>query len=221
MSLVIVGTDTGVGKTVVSATLLARYARRLRLGYWKPVQTGAEEGTDSDAVRRWTRGIADVLPEAYVFREPLSPHLAARRAEGRIDPERILEALVRYALDDRERSLVVEGAGGILVPLTDEGYLLVDLLGALHLPCAVVARTTLGTINHTLLTLEGLRSRGVEVAGVILCGAENAENRRAVEKFGKTRVVDRIPPVPRPGPKTIAAVARRFDRAGLLGEYLS
>lgn len=221
MSLVIVGTDTGVGKTVASAVVLVRYGRRSRLGYWKPVQTGSEEGTDSAAVRRWTCGLVDVLGEAYVFREPLSPHLAARREDARIEPERILEALVRHAIEDRERSLVVEGAGGILVPLTDDGYLLADLLGEMHLPCAVVARTTLGTINHTLLALEGLRARRVEVAGVILCGAENVENLRAIERFGRTRVVDRIPPVPRPGPGAIAAASRRFDRAGILGEYLA
>ena len=220
MSLIVIGTDTGVGKTVVSAVLIARYGRGLRLGYWKPVQTGAAEERDSESVRKWTRGLADVLEESYVFEPPLSPHRAARLAAVEIQPERILEDLVRHGLEDSRRSLVIEGAGGLLVPLTGGGYLLADLCREMHLPCLLVARSTLGTINHTLLTLEALRARRIPLAGVVLSGPPDVENRKAIERFGGTRVVAEVGLLGRPGPAGVRKAARSFDRAGCLRPYL-
>lgn len=220
MSLVVIGTGTGVGKTVASSVLLARYGRSLRLGYWKPIQTGAAEERDSRFVKRCCGHLVDVLDEVYLFDPPLSPHLAARLAGVRIEPERILGALVAHAGEDPERSLVIEGAGGLLVPLTDQGYLLADLLRDLHLPSLLVARSELGTINHTLLTLEALRSRGIEFAGVVLAGPKNPENRAAIERFGKAEVIAEIPqirPVTRAG---IVRAADGFDEMDGLRQYL-
>jgi dethiobiotin synthase len=219
MSLIVTGTGTGVGKTVVSAVLLARYGRRTRLAYWKPVATGARDERDSDLVRRWCGNRTAVLDEAYLFDAPVSPHLAARRERRCVEPEAILEALVAHGTADPDRSLIIEGAGGVLVPLTDHGYLNADLFRDLHLPCLVTATSMLGTINHTLLTLEALRARRIAVAGVVLSGPPDAENRKAIERCGQVAVIAEVPRLARLGGAAIRRAARSFDRRGLLRKY--
>jgi dethiobiotin synthetase len=178
----ITGTDTGVGKTVLSALLCSA----LDASYWKPIQTGTEVDSDSSTVRLLT-GLAakKILPEAYQFAPPVSPHLAARRAGVRID-------LAKINLPAGDGPLIVEGAGGVLVPV-NERELMVDLMRQLGLPVLLAARSSLGTINHTTLSLAALRNAGVEVAGVVMIGAPNAENRAAIEEYGKVRVVGEIP----------------------------
>jgi dethiobiotin synthetase len=191
----VTGTDTGVGKTVLSALLVAA----LDGMYWKSVQTGAIEGMDRDSVRLWAECPEKrLLPERYCFDPPVSPHLASR------------EAGVRMALDAFElpaslgdRPCIVEGAGGAMVPL-NEHDLMIDLMRRLGLPVVVAARTSLGTINHTLLTLAALRAAHLSVRGVVLIGAENMENRRAIEHYGNIRVIGHIP------------VLERIHRAALL-----
>ncbi len=219
MSLVVVGTDTDVGKTVSTAILLARYGKRRPLAYWKPLATGACEETDRKRVAKWVGHLVDILPETYLFDPPLSPHLAAKLARTTIDPERVLEELVRHGLEDRARNLVIEGVGGVLVPVTENGYLLTNLLEDLSLPALVIARSTLGTINHTLLTLEALRARDIEIAGVVLNGPKNRENRRAIERYGEIEVISEIEPIPRLGRKSIETAARRFDTRAKLKHY--
>ena len=194
----VTGTDTGIGKTVLSALLVAA----LDGMYWKPVQTGATEGTDRNSVRLWAACSEEkLLTERYCLDPPVSPHLAAR------------EARIRIALDDFElpapiagRPLIVEGAGGAMVPL-NENDLMLDLMLRLGLPVIVAARTALGTINHSLLTLAALRAEGVNVHGIVMIGEENIENRRAIEHFGKVRVLGHIP------------VLRQISRASLLGVF--
>jgi dethiobiotin synthetase len=178
----VTGTDTDVGKTVVSAWLLAH----LDACYWKPVQAGAEPETDSETVRRIANLAEDrILPEAYLLREPIAPHEAARRSGIAID-------MARLAPPITNRLLVVEGAGGLLVPLNDEACV-IDLAAVLHLPVILVTRSTLGTINHTLLSLEALRRRGVPLAGVVVNGPETPHNRAAIEHYGQVRVIAEIP----------------------------
>jgi len=180
----VTGTDTAVGKTVLSALLVAA----LDGIYWKPVQTGAIEGTDRNSVRVWAACPEErLLLERYCFDPPVSPHLAAR------------EAGVRIALDAFESPApvanhphIVEGAGGAMAPLNEQDLML-DLMRHLGLPVVVAARTTLGTINHTLLTLAALRGAQLNVRGVVLIGAKNIENRRAIEDYGKLRVIGHIP----------------------------
>ncbi len=219
MSLFIVGTATEVGKTVISAILLARYGRRQRLAYWKPVATGARDGRDTEHVERWTGHLVDVLPETYLYEQPVSPHLAARQERRPIDPEHILAELVRHGLADARRNLVIEGVGGLLVPMTESGYLLIDLLRDISLPCLLVARSTLGTINHTLLSIEALRARDQSLAGVVLVGPRNRENRRAIERHGDTNVVAEVEWMARLGRKSIESAARRFDTRAKLKRY--
>jgi len=200
----VTGTDTGVGKTVLSALLVAA----LDGIYWKPVQTGAIEGTDRNSVRAWAGCPEErLLLERYYFDPPVSPHLAAR------------EAGVRIALDSFElpapvanHPYIVEGAGGAMVPLNEQDLML-DLMRRLGLPIVVAARTKLGTINHTLLTLAALRGAQLSVHGVVLIGAKNIENRRAIEHFGKVRVIGHIPVLEKIHRAPLLEVfANNFDR---------
>lgn len=180
----VTGTDTGVGKTVLSALLVAA----LDGVYWKPVQTGASEGTDRESVRMWAEvPESRLLPESYRFDPPVSPHLAAREAGVRIAIDSI-----EFPPAPGERPWIVEGAGGVMVPL-NERDLMPDLMRHLGLPIVVAARTTLGTINHTLLTLSALRSAHLGIRGVVLIGPENIENRKAIEYYGDICVIGHIP----------------------------
>ncbi len=193
----VTGTDTGIGKTLVSACL----ARAWDADYWKPLQTGlADEPGDSDTVG-WLAGRdpAHIHPPAVALRAPLSPEDAAGLEGFAID-------LTRLALPPGDRSLVVEGAGGVLVPVAP-GILVIDLIERLALPVVLVARSTLGTINHTLLSLEALRARGIPVAGVILNGPSSPGNRAAIERHGGVRILAELPPLPMPDVETITRLA--------------
>jgi dethiobiotin synthetase len=200
----VTGTDTGVGKTVLSALLVAA----LDGVYWKPVQTGAIEGTDRESVRLWAACSEErLLPERYCFDAPVSPHLAAREAGVRIS----LDAFeFRARLDDRP--CIVEGAGGAMAPL-NERDLMLDLMRCVGFPVVVAARTTLGTINHTLLTLAALRAAHLSVRGVVMIGVQNIENRRAIEHYGHSRVIGHIPLLERIHRAALVEVfEKNFDR---------
>jgi dethiobiotin synthetase len=194
----VTGTDTGIGKTVTSALLCAA----LDAIYWKPIQTGSREGTDRATVMR-IAGLprARTFPEAYCFAPPVSPHLAARLAGKRID----LRTIRMPALAAHD-NLIAEGAGGVLVPV-NEKQLTTALMQRLQLPVLLVARSSLGTINHTLLSVAALRDAALEIRGVIMVGKPNKENRKAIEHYGKVKVIGLIPPL------------RRLNRAALLGAY--
>src|SRR5262245_26855611 len=148
----ITGTDTGVGKTLLSALLVAALDRK----YWKPIQTGASEGTDRATVVKWAGITAEqTYPESYIFNPPVSPHLAAREKGTVIDLQRIQRPAAAEAI-------VIEGAGGVLVPINDNEVML-DLIRQLGAPVLVAARTTLGTINHTLLTVAAIRNANISL----------------------------------------------------------
>lgn len=207
----VTGTDTGVGKTVASSLLVAALRPTGGVGYWKPVQTGVERDDDTAEVRRLARcSPAEARDAGVRLRRPLSPHLAARLAGRTVTVASLLETAGAL---ERDRFWIVEGAGGLLVPLNDRETL-ADLIAGLGLPAAVAARTGLGTINHTLLTLEALRRRSLRVAGVVLVGAPNRENRRAVERHGAVGVLAEVPPLDPLDPAAVAALARRL-RPGL------
>jgi dethiobiotin synthetase len=198
--LIVTGTDTGIGKTVFAAGL----AGALNGIYWKPIQAGVEEETDSAAVLRLS-GLSPerILPEAYRLRTPASPHFAAERDGIVIDPD----ALVLPAAD---RPLVVEGAGGLRVPLTRQ-LTYIDVMARWKVPVVLCARTCLGTINHSLLSIDALRTRNIAIAGIAFVGDENRESERIIADLGQVRHLGRLPHLdPLTGPSLRAAFARHF-----------
>ncbi|TCT08171.1 dethiobiotin synthase [Aquabacter spiritensis] len=199
-AFVVTGTDTGIGKTVFAAAL----AGALGAFYWKPVQAGLEEATDSATVARLGGLPPDrILPEAYRLKLPASPHLAAQAEGLRIDPDR---------LDPPgERPLVIEGAGGPMVPLT-RALLFIDVFARWGLPVVLCARTTLGTINHTLLAVEALEARAVPIAGIAFIGAEMPDTQDVIAAFSGQKILGRLPPVsPLNAEQLRAAFAAAFD----------
>jgi dethiobiotin synthetase len=182
-SFFVTGTDTNVGKTVLSALLVAALSGT----YWKPIQTGSREGTDRQQVMRW----ADIpesrtVAECYCFEQPVSPHLAAAAAGITIEIDSIQRPQIAAT------PLVIEGAGGAMVPINDAAMMR-DLMTHLGAPVIVASRTTLGTINHTLLTIEALRHVGASIKGVVMIGDENKDNERSIERYGAVPIAGRIP----------------------------
>ena len=179
---VVSGTDTGIGKTVFAAGL----AGALGAHYWKPVQSGLEDETDSQTVARLS-GLPSghIVPEAYRLTAPLSPHLSARIDGIEIDIGKLLPP-------ECKGPLVIEGAGGLLVPLTAT-TVFADVFAQWRIPVILCARTALGTINHTLLSLEALRHRAIPICGVAFIGPENADTQATIATIGQVDILGRLP----------------------------
>ena len=178
-AVVVTGTDTGIGKTVFSAALV----QALQASYWKPVQSGLEEETDSQIVARLSG--CSPLSEGYLLQLPASPHLSAEAEGVEIDPARL-------PLPQVAGPLVVEGAGGLMVPLNRE-TLYLDLFAEWGAPVILCARTQLGTINHTLLSLKALRDAGCSVIGIAFIGAPEPEVEDTIVQFGQVAHLGRLP----------------------------
>lgn len=178
----VTGTDTGIGKTVVSAIL----TKALNGTYWKPIQAGLEEETDTEFVKRTTElPDSQIREERYRLYTPMSPHAAAEIDGVSIRMEDF--ELPEYKTDH----LIVEGAGGLLVPFNEED-MIIDLISYLGLPVVLVARSTLGTLNHTFLSLEALRMRDIPIIGVVLNGPQHESNRRTIEEYGDVNILAEI-----------------------------
>jgi dethiobiotin synthetase len=202
-AIVVTGTDTDVGKTVFAAAL----AGALGAHYWKPVQAGLDDGTDSTRVAALAGLPAErVLHEGYRLATPCSPHRAAEIDGVAIDPARLV-------LPEVDGPLVVEGAGGVLVPVT-RSLLFADLFARWQAPVVLVARTSLGTINHSLLSLAALRSRGVPVLGVAFIGDANSDSEDTICAMGRAKRLGRLPRIDPLMPGSLAAAfAAHFDLA--------
>jgi dethiobiotin synthetase len=203
---VVVGTDTGIGKTTFSAALTGA----LDGAYWKPVQSGDLDATDSDTVLRLA-GIApqQIVPEIYRLKTPASPHLAAEIDGVEIDPAAL-------ELPETDRPLIVEGAGGLLVPITRQ-ITYIDVIARWNIPVVLCARTTLGTINHSLLSIEALRARKVPLFGIAFIGDENVESERIIVAMGRVRRLGRLPHLVPLSRQTLHnAFAAHFDVADFL-----
>ena len=202
MTIIVTGTDTDIGKTVFAAGLTAALGAR----YWKPVQAGLADGSDAASVV--TLGVAAdrVFPEAYRLTTPCSPHLAAEIDGVTIEPERL-------ALPEVDGALVVEGAGGVMVPVTRE-LIFADLFARWGKPVVLVARTGLGTINHSLLSIEALRRRGVPILGIAFVGDAVEDSEATIATLGKVRRLGRLPRLDPLDAATLAeAFAANFDLA--------
>lgn len=175
----VTGTDTGVGKTLVSLSLCFHF----KASYWKPIQTG--QPRDNDFIKQFLPDDR-IHPSAYALKEPLSPNQAAERENIKIDLKKISVPQSPF--------LIVEGIGGVYVPLNDKDNVM-DFMQLVNLPLIVVARSGLGTLNHSLLTLEALKNRNFKIAGVVLSGPKNDANKRDIEKWSNIPVLLEIPPL--------------------------
>jgi dethiobiotin synthetase len=200
-AFVITGTDTDVGKTVFAAALV----RALSAAYWKPIQAGLAEETDSEKVARLAEiPRSRILAERYRLRTPASPHRAAELDGITID----VEDLVPPPTDG---PLVIEGAGGVLVPLT-RSVLSADVFARWALPVILCARTALGTINHSLLSIEALKARSVPIHGIAFIGEENKDSETTIAAMSGVRRLGRLPWLPAlSGPALAQAFATNFD----------
>lgn len=200
---IVTGSDTDVGKTLVSAVLM----KALMGTYWKPVQSGALHDSDRTTIQRLTRlDDSHFLDEAYKLSEPLSPHQAAKIDGIRIDTNRLqLPTLNKL----KHRPLIVEGAGGVLVPVTDT-FLMADLFVQLQLPVLVVCRNRLGVINHMLMTIEVLKARSIPVMGFISSGGTGVDNN--LDTIARLSGVPLIGKLPEMGQEDLAAIDRLCSR---------
>lgn len=176
----VTGIDTNIGKTIASAIL----CEALKADYWKPVQSGSVEGTDSDFVKQHCFENIVIHPSAYCFKEPVSPHLAAEKENTRIEPDKI-------KIPQTNNTLVIEGAGGIMVPLNDESVIL-DLIVDWETPAIVVSKNYLGSINHTILTCEMLNAAGVEILGIIFNGEPTPSSEEYILNYTNLPMLGRI-----------------------------
>ncbi len=200
---IISGTDTGIGKTVASAMLTLA----LEGNYWKPIQSGIEDIVDTKAVQQMS-GLPDdrFFPERYVLTEPLSPHRAAEFDGVEVDTGYL-------DLPESDRPLIVEGAGGLMVPLTRDKLQINQFKKwqnqSADFPLILCARTALGTINHTLLSLEALWDRKMHIHGLIFIGEDNPDNIRTIADFSKAKVLGHIPMIDEITPAALSLVFER------------
>ena len=194
MRFVVTGTDTNIGKTIYCAGLCGLFGAH----YWKPVQAGLEGPTDSEVVAELA-GVP-VVPEAYRLKQPASPHQAAAQENIEIDP---------HTLIPPGGPLVIEGAGGLMVPLTRD-TLFIDVFARWRIPMILCARTRLGTINHTLLSIAAIRDRDIPLLGVAFIGDANEESEQIIAEIGKVKRLGRLPVIE---PLTAGRLAGVFGKA--------
>jgi dethiobiotin synthetase len=209
----IVGTGTEVGKTIISAL----FVTGLNASYWKPVQSGLLEGTDSETVKL----ICDLkddrlIPEVYRLTQPLSPHLSAKLDGKYIDMD-------NFFLPDptllHQGSLVIEAAGGLYVPLNDNHFM-IDLVKLLAMPAVLVCRSELGTINHSLLSIEALRTKNIPIAGFLTNGLKNTDNIDAISKYGQIKFLGHVPKMRKINKKILATLWNELELSTKLGKNI-
>jgi dethiobiotin synthetase len=205
LRVVVTGTDTGIGKTVFSAAL----TNALDGCYWKPVQSGLAEETDSETVHRLGQiPLERILPEAWRLKTPVSPHLSAEIDGVTISPMALQPPSTNLPL-------IIEGAGGLLVPLTRHETF-ADVFSRWQIPAILCARTGLGTINHTFLSLEAMRQRLIPILGVAFIGDEYSDTQKTIQEMGHVRVLGRLPHLNPLSPDALRqAMREQFDFASI------
>lgn len=190
MPVFVTGTDTGVGKTITCGYIMKKYKDLIsNLKYWKPVQTGYPPDDDARIVQEISSISSNSILSGLKFQEPVSPHFAAELEKTEISIEELKK---QYKYYKENYPLLIEGAGGIMVPITRK-YLWIDFVKELEIPVLIVARSTLGTINHTLLTFEALKQREIPIIGIIFCGKYNEpyiqDNRKIISELTKLPII--------------------------------
>lgn len=193
--LFVIGTDTGVGKTLVCAGLVKALYGAKKVCYWKPVQTGTIVGDDTQEVREAT-GIQDpdaFLEPAYRFPDAVSPYVAAEKWGKRVDLDHMIETFERKVADGY--TVVIEGAGGILVPF-NEKELMIDFIARTKLPVLIVGEDRVGVINQVLLTTRAAAERGIKIEGVVLTRTRGSfGNASCINMFAGVQVLAEVPPI--------------------------
>jgi dethiobiotin synthetase len=202
---IVTGIGTDIGKTVVSAII----TQALDASYWKPIQAGELENSDSIKVQNWTSDSVTILQEKFRLTQPMSPHAAAE-----IDGVEIAKEAFQLPLV--EGDLVVEGAGGLMVPLNQKGLLLIDLFKEWNLPVIVVSRHYVGSINHTLLTVEALKNRKINIEGIVFVGDENEATESFILNYTDLKMIARIPLTQEVSTEFIQNQARILKEANVL-----
>jgi len=197
----VTGIGTEVGKTVVSAILV----EALQADYWKPVQAGNLDNSDTEQVRRWiTNPESRLHPESYRLRTPISPHAAAKKENQYIDLEKIQPPRTN-------NHLIIEGAGGVLVPLNQQ-HCIIDLIKKLNTPVVIVSKHYLGSINHTLLTIKALEQYKIEILGLIFNGEENRDTESFISSYTGLSVIGRVYRENFIDPTVIQTYAQQFKK---------
>ena len=179
---IICGTDTDIGKTLISSF----FVRGLNSFYWKPIQSGIESQTDSQTIEKLAKVSREkIIKEAYVFTKPLSPHWAAE-----IDQKTVNFDMLK--LPKVKGSLIVETAGGLMVPIT-RNYLQIDQIKQWGLPVILVCKSSLGTLNHTLLSIEALKRRNIKILGLVINGEKHLDNPRTLAEFSGVPIITEFP----------------------------
>ena len=204
--LIICGTDTDVGKTIVSALIV----QGLKAKYWKPIQSGLEEGGDTGRLSKILNLPSNQsIPEAYKFKAPVSPHWASEKEDIHINPKKLI-------IPRGEDFLVIETAGGLMVPLTRK-LLQIEQIKTWKLPVVLVARSGLGTLNHTLLSIEALNKRNIPILGIFLNGPMHLDNPKTLEQFGKVPLIGQLPILPA---VTKSALEKEWEKQNLRTTFI-
>ena len=183
-SFFVTGIDTNIGKTVVSAILV----EALNADYWKPIQSGDLHYTDTDKVKELVSGKTLFHLEAYRLSNPLSPHISAKL-------DHISIALASFQLPKTNNNLIVEGAGGVLVPINEKGDYLSDVILKLGMEVLLVSKNYLGSINHTLLSIEYLKSKSISIKGIVMVGEKNDSSESIIAKNTGVKILYHVPVV--------------------------
>lgn len=191
-SYFITGIGTGIGKTIASAVL----TEKLQADYWKPIQSGDLEQSDSLTVKSLlSNPISNIHPEQYRLNHPLSPHLSAKLDGLTIELE-------NFKLPITNNKLIVEGAGGLMVPLNDQ-HLVLDLIKKINLQVILISQHYLGSINHTLLTINTLKQHNISIKGIIFNGESNIESENYILNYGEVTNLGSILPLGKLNKKSI------------------
>ena len=201
----VTGTGTDVGKTVVSTIL----CELLHATYWKPIQSGDLQNSDSKKIQQWLNNTVEIIPEAHLFSEALSPHVASK-----IDGVSINPAMLN--LPKTAGNLIVEGAGGWLVPINEAGITFADLAEQWNIPIILVSRHYLGSINHTLLSIESIQSRNVNIHGIIYVGEPLPDTCEIIEKITGVKKLFTVPIFDKVDKETIKLFVNELVKKGTL-----
>lgn len=195
------GIGTNVGKTIISAILTEAW----KADYWKPIQSGDLHYSDTMKTKELvSNNISKFHNEKFKLTEPLSPHASAK-----IDKVKI--SIHDFQLPNTNNHLIVEGAGGLMVPLNHEGDLIIDLIKHLNIPVILVSQNYLGSINHTLLSIKELQNRKIPIEGIIFNGETNTETEAIIEKISGVKTLCKIPPLKELDKKSIAQIIEQTN----------